>query len=82
MTFADSLCPMEEIALWSGSYNALAVLGGFNWGEKAEIKTGSIIQLESFAGNPIPIVKDGKIAARAEMLVVDGQFGLQIVEVL
>ena len=79
-TIAEPICPREKFVDWKGSYNAAVLLGGFHWSDDAEIKTGDVVTLESLAGSPVPIVKDGKIAARAEILVVEGNFALHIVE--
>ena len=79
---ADFLCPEQKIVEWKGECNAVAVLGGFNWNDKTKLKKDDIIPLNTMVTSPLPIVKDGKIAAYAEVMCIDENFGLKISEVV
>ncbi len=79
---ADFLCPDQKIVEWKGECNAVAVLGGFNWNDEAKLKKNDIIPLNTMVTSPLPIIKDGKIAAYAEVISIDENFGLKISEVV
>ena len=79
---ADFLCPEQKIVEWKGECNAVAVLGGFNWNDKTKLKKDDIIPLNTMVTSPLPIIKDGKIAAYAEVISIDENFGLKISEVV
>jgi flagellar motor switch protein FliN/FliY len=46
------------------------------------IAPGSIVQLEREIDSPLDLLINGQVVARGEVVVVDGDFGLRIVEVL
>ena len=48
----------------------------------AEIGVGSIIQLDSFAGEPLDLVAAGEKLARGEVVVIDENFGIRVTEIL
>ena len=79
---ANFLCPDQKIVEWKGECNAVAVLGGFNWSDEAKLKKNDIIPLNTMVTSPLPIIKDGKIAAYAEVISIDENFGLKISEVV
>ena len=79
---ADFLCPEQNIVEWKDDCNAVAVLGGFNWSDEANLKKDDIIPLNTMVTSPLPIIKDGKIAAYAEVISIDENFGLKISEVV
>ncbi|MBR0033062.1 MAG: FliM/FliN family flagellar motor switch protein, partial [Treponema sp.] len=79
---ADLLSPEQNIVEWKGECNAVAVLGGFNWSDEAKLKKNDIIPLNTMVTSPLPIIKDGKIAAYAEVISIDENFGLKISEVV
>ena len=79
---ADFLCPEQKIVEWKGECNAVAVLGAFDWNDKAKPKKDDIIPLNTMVTSPLPIIKDGKIAAYAEVMCIDENFGLKITEVV
>ena len=79
---ADLLSPEQNIVEWKGECNAVAVLGGFNWNDEAKFKKDDIIPLNTMVTSPLPIIKDGKIAAYAEVISIDENFGLKISEVV
>ena len=79
---ADFLCPEQKIVEWKDDCNAVAVLGGFNWSDEAKFKKDDIIPLNTMITSQLPIIKDGKIAAYAEVMSIDENFGLKITEVV
>lgn len=79
---ADLLSPEQNIVEWKDDCNAVAVLGGFNWSDEAKLKKNDIIPLNTMVTSPLPIIKDGKIAAYAEVMNIDENFGLKISEVV
>jgi flagellar motor switch protein FliN/FliY len=48
----------------------------------AEIGVGSIIQLESYAGEPVDLVAAGEKIAKGEIVVIDENFGIRVTEIL
>ncbi len=46
------------------------------------IGPGTIIELKSFAGEPVDLVASGKNIAKGEVVVIDEKFGIRITEVL
>lgn len=44
------------------------------------IGKGSIIELESLAGEPVELVASGERIARGEVVVIDENFGIRITE--
>ena len=79
---ADLLSPEQNIVEWKDDCNAVAVLGGFNWSDETKLKKDDIIPLNTMVTSPLPIIKDGKIAAYAEVMCIDENFGLKITEVV
>ena len=79
---ADLLSPEQNIVEWKDDCNAVAVLGGFNWNDEAKFKKDDIIPLNTMVTSQLPIIKDGKIAAYAEVMCIDENFGLKITEVV
>ena len=47
-----------------------------------KLREGAVVTLDRLAGDPVDIVANGKLVARGELLVVDGQFGVRLSEVL
>lgn len=43
---------------------------------------GSIIQLESIAGEPVDLVAAGAVVARGEVVIIDEAFGLRVTELV
>ena len=60
------------------------VLGGtsLKLEDFSAIGPGSIIELESFAGEPVDLVASGKKIAKGEVVVIDENFGIRVTEVL
>lgn len=65
--------------------NYLSVLLGSCYHTEEAIKTiqkGTILELNTYAGYPSPIIKDGKLVAYGEIIVADENFGVKITEIL
>jgi len=58
------------------------VLGGteLTVGELSEVGRGSIIALESIAGEPVELRAGGRLVARGEVVVIDENFGIRVTE--
>jgi len=53
-----------------------------NISEILALTTGSVIELDKMAGEPVDILVNGKPIARGEVVVIDENFGVRITEVL
>ena len=51
-------------------------------GETLELRVGSVVELERQAGETADLLANGSAIARGEVVVVDGQYGLRITEIL
>jgi flagellar motor switch protein FliN/FliY len=49
--------------------------------ELAKLRRGSVIPLNRLAGDLVDVFANGRLAARGEIVVVDGNFGVRVVEV-
>jgi len=50
--------------------------------EILEFSTGSIIELDKLAGEPVDILVNGKVIARGEVVVIDENFGVRITDIV
>jgi flagellar motor switch protein FliN/FliY len=50
--------------------------------ELAEVGQGSIIMLESLAGEPVEMRAAGQAVARGEVVIIDENFGIRVTELL
>ncbi len=48
----------------------------------AVIREGSIIELNTLAGEPIDVLAAGELIAKAEVVIIDENFGIRVTEVL
>lgn len=64
--------------------NVQAVLGQTRMclEEVLRLHQGSIVELEKLAGEPVEITANGKTIARAEVVVIDGNFGVKIIDIV
>ena len=46
------------------------------------LRTGSVIELDKLAGEPVDVSVNGTLIARGEVVVVDEKFGVRITEVV
>jgi len=47
-----------------------------------EFSTGSIIELDKLAGEPVDILVNGKVIAKGEVVVIDESFGVRITDIV
>ncbi len=61
-----------------------AVLGDthLTLGEIAALSEGAIICLRRLAGEPIDLVASGEVIAKAEVVVIDENFGVRLTEMV
>jgi flagellar motor switch protein FliN/FliY len=50
--------------------------------EILELGAGSVVELDRKIGEPADLLLDGRIVARGEVVVVDGKYGLRVLEVV
>jgi len=50
--------------------------------EVMKLREGSVVTLDKLAGDPVDIIANGRLIARGELLVIDGMFGVRLIEVL
>jgi flagellar motor switch protein FliN/FliY len=53
-----------------------------NISEILSMTTGSVIELDKMAGEPVDVLVNGKLIAKGEVVVIDENFGVRITEVL
>jgi flagellar motor switch protein FliN/FliY len=53
-----------------------------NISEVLAMTTGSVIELDKMAGEPVDVLVNGKLIAKGEVVVIDENFGVRITEVL
>jgi flagellar motor switch protein FliN/FliY len=51
-------------------------------GEILALRTGSVVELDKLAGEPVDVSVNGTLIARGEVVVVDEKFGVRITEVV
>jgi flagellar motor switch protein FliN/FliY len=49
--------------------------------EVLELTSGSVIELDRMVDDPVELLLDGKVIARGEAVIVDGNYGLRVTEV-
>lgn len=49
--------------------------------EVLELNTGSLVELDRQVEEPVDLILDGKVIARGEVVIVDGNYGMRITEV-
>ncbi|NIK10797.1 flagellar motor switch phosphatase FliY [Alkalibacillus almallahensis] len=50
--------------------------------EILELNTGSIVELDKFAGEPVDILVNNKLIAKGEVVVIDENFGVRVSDIL
>ena len=48
----------------------------------AGLDVGSIIELESLAGEPVDLVVSGEVVAKGEVVVIDENFGIRVTKLV
>ncbi len=51
-------------------------------GELMQIGEGAVIELDKQAGDPLDVRVNGRLLARGEVVVVNGKYGLRLVEIV
>ena len=51
-------------------------------GDLMQAESGSVIELDKMAGEALDVRVNGRLLARGEVVVVNGKYGLRLVEVL
>ena len=46
-----------------------------------ELGSGAVIELDRAVDDPVELLLDGKVIARGEAVIVDGNYGLRITEI-
>jgi len=49
--------------------------------EVLELSSGSVIELDRLVDEPVDLYLDGKLIARGEAVIVDGNYGLRVTEI-
>ena len=47
-----------------------------------QLKPGSIVELDSVAGEPVDVLVNGYLIAQGEVVVVNGKFGIRLTDVV
>lgn len=47
-----------------------------------ELSSGSIIQLDKLAGEPVDILVNNKLIAKGEVVVIDENFGVRVTDII
>lgn len=50
--------------------------------EILRLQQGSVVPLERLAGEPVDVTANGKLIARAEVVVIDDNFGIKILDIV
>ncbi|MBI1756827.1 MAG: flagellar motor switch protein FliN [Fimbriimonas ginsengisoli] len=50
--------------------------------EVIELSTGSIVEIDKAAGEPVDVMVNGRLVARGEVVVIEDNFGVRITEIL
>jgi flagellar motor switch protein FliN/FliY len=49
--------------------------------EVLELASGSVVELDRQVDDPVELLLDGKVIARGEAVIVDGNYGLRVTEI-
>lgn len=47
-----------------------------------QLQQGNVVELDKLAGEPVEIYANGKLVARAEVVVIEDNFGIKILEIV
>jgi flagellar motor switch protein FliN/FliY len=50
--------------------------------EVIELGTGSVVEIDKAAGEPVDVIVNGRLVARGEVVVIEDNFGVRITEIL
>lgn len=51
-------------------------------GELMQVEEGAVIELDKLAGEPLDVRVNGRLLAKGEVVVVNGKYGLRLVDVI
>lgn len=74
-----SLEPLYDIPV-----TVQAVLGGSTMpiADLLELRTGSVVELDRRVGEPVDLLVNGRVIARGELVLLDGDLGVTLTEVV
>jgi flagellar motor switch protein FliN/FliY len=49
--------------------------------EVLELTSGSVVELDRLVDDPVELLLDGRVIARGEAVIVDGNYGLRVTEI-
>jgi flagellar motor switch protein FliN/FliY len=49
--------------------------------EVLELASGSVVELDRQVDDPVELLLDGRVIARGEAVIVDGNYGLRVTEI-
>jgi len=50
--------------------------------EVLDLTSGSVVELDRQVDEPIELVLDGRVVARGEAVIIDGNYGMRVTQVL
>jgi flagellar motor switch protein FliN/FliY len=50
--------------------------------EVLDLGTGSIIEVDKAAGEPVDVMVNGRLVAKGEVVVIEDNFGVRVTEIL
>jgi flagellar motor switch protein FliN/FliY len=50
--------------------------------EVLDLTSGSVVELDRQVDDPVELILDGRVVARGEAVIIDGNYGIRITEVL
>ncbi|MCX0430381.1 lateral flagellar motor switch protein LfiN [Aeromonas veronii] len=51
-------------------------------GDLMRVEEGAVIELDKLAGEPLDVLVNGRLLAKGEVVVVNGKYGLRLVDVI
>lgn len=80
----DDLPPPSLAPLYDIPVTVQAVLGGSTMpiSDLLELRSGSVVELDRRVGEPVNLVVNGRVIARGELVLLDGDLGLTLTEIV
>lgn len=81
---AADLTPPSLAPLYDIPVTVQAVLGGSTMpiAQLLELRSGSVVELDRRIGEPVDLVVNGRVIARGELVLLDGDLGLTLTELV
>ena len=78
------LPPKEMERLYDIKVHVEVVLGSTKMAleDILKVHVGSVVELDQLAGEAVEILANGKMIARAEVVVIEENFGIKIIEIV